>query len=97
MIYTQTVKMSAYDIVFSSSIILLLYNITDDKNGKIVGIGPQFTCESSVNPVNFFEMVPGENKAVFQMNMNGPLNDISCPASEIDRYEVVVRYPEYFY
>ena len=68
-----------------------------DKDGKIIGLGGQFATEESVNPVNYFEEIPGEHRAKFQTNMNGPYQELSYPTERIGRYVVVVDSPEYFY
>ncbi len=68
-----------------------------DTEGNIIGIGGQFACASSVNPVNYFEEIPGEHRAKFQTNMNGPYNDLNYPTERIGGYVVVVDSPEYFY
>ena len=68
-----------------------------DKDGKIIGLGAQFATEESVNPVNYFEETPGEHRAKFQTNMNGPYQELSYPTERIDHYWVLVESPEYYY
>ena len=68
-----------------------------DKDGKIIGLGGQFACEESVNPVLYFEEIPGEHRARFQTNMNGPYQELSYPTENIDHYLIVVDSPKYFY
>ncbi len=68
-----------------------------DKAGKIVGLGGQFACEESVNPVLYFEEIPGEHRARFQTNMNGPYEELNYPQEDIDHYVIIVDSPKYFY
>jgi hypothetical protein len=74
-----------------------LYVYCYDKAGNMIGFGAQFACESSINPVNYFEEVPGEHRGKFQTNMNGPFENLNYPPEQIDHYVVVANAPSYFY
>jgi hypothetical protein len=47
--------------------------------------------------VLYFEEIPGEHRARFQTNMNGPYEELNYPQEDIDHYVIIVDSPKYFY